>query len=253
MRLRRCAARQRPGWRSRKAQCHRGKGRVVQLQEPTPNACRSHSWSYGFELFEMLAKFAASPKGADFNARSAPAGKSAYFRDGMLLEVQEGNDEAVVGGKQRKEAFHQFACSESVGWRFARIRGLEVFEPVAFSPLEQRQVAESPFRTAALGSQGIETGADGEACQPVLERFAVTGLVLIETDEHLEKHVLGEIFLGHAAGEMTADDADDFRIEMLDQRPRGVVIPGTYLVEARGDVEFSGRHLRIALVSKRQG
>jgi hypothetical protein len=39
---------------------------------------------------------------------------------------------------------------------------------------------------------------------------------------------------------------------MFDQRPRSVVIPRAHLIEARGDIEFTWRHLRIALLSKRR-
>jgi hypothetical protein len=200
----------------------------------------------------MLAKFATGAKGTDFDARCVPTGEFGDFRDGTLLEIEEREDKPVFVGKERKKAFDEFARSECIGGRFARFGGGKVFQPVAFAALEQRQIANAPFGPPAFGSKGIETRPHCEPGKPVLERLAIASFVLIEPHKHFEEDFLREILFRDSPRKMTANDADDLWIEMFDERPSRIIVASSHLVEAGGDIEFSGRHLHIALVSKRQ-
>src|SRR4051812_29057103 len=51
-----------------------------------------------------LADAGAGAEGAHLDERSAPAGEGGDFSDGLLLQVEEGKDQAVVGA----ECFEQF-------------------------------------------------------------------------------------------------------------------------------------------------
>jgi hypothetical protein len=64
--------------------------------------------------------------------------------------------------------------------------------------------------------------------------------------EHFQKDVLGEVFLGHPAGQVGANDADDQRVEVVDQGTRRGLIALTHEVQAAGQIErLVFRHRRM--------
>ena len=67
-------------------------------------------------------------------------------------------------------------------------------------------------------------------------------LVLVESREHFQKDFLGEILLGHAPGKMRPHDADDLRIELLNELAGRRLIARAYPFEATGKIERFFNH-----------
>jgi hypothetical protein len=70
---------------------------------------------------------------------------------------------------------------------------------------------------------------------------------LCESREHLQKNFLGQIFLGHAPGQMGAYDPTDQRVKVFDQCARSRLIAPAHSVEAAGQIErrIVVRHARM--------
>ena len=62
-------------------------------------------------------------------------------------------------------------------------------------------------------------------------------LVLVEAREHLQKYLLGKVFLRDPAGEMGPAYADDKRVEVLHKVPRSNLIALTDTIKAASQVK----------------
>ena len=78
------------------------------------------------------------------------------------------------------------------------------------------EVGEADFGADFLTPETIDAGIDGDACDPVRERLV--GAERIDAGEDLEEDILSDVLFVGGAWEVGADDADDVRVEGLDER-----------------------------------
>ena len=76
----------------------------------------------------------------------------------------------------------------------------------------------------------------------MLERHPVPGPVSIQPLEQLQENLLSHIFLALAQGPMAPHNADDQRIELLDQPLRRVRVPRPEAAETVFRLRFVVRH-----------
>ena len=91
--------------------------------------------------------------------------------------------------------------------------GDRVFEEFGFVFGE---VGEADFGADFLTPETIDAGIDGDACDPVVERLV--GAERVDVGEDLEEDILSDVLFVGGAWEVGADDADDVRVEGLDER-----------------------------------
>jgi hypothetical protein len=62
-------------------------------------------------------------------------------------------------------------------------------------------------------------------------------LILVDSGEHLQKYVLGKVFLGDPAGQMGADDPDDEGMEVLHKLPRSNLIALAHAIKTASQIK----------------
>lgn len=195
------------------------------------------------KFVRVFSKFQPRAKGADFDERTAPAGERGDFGDGAFLEVEERDDESILGREGVEKFADDFASAECVVRCGRGLLAGEEFEPVALGFAE---VGVTPLRASLFRAERIEAGGDGEARKPVLERDAVAPAILVEPMKHFDEDFLREVFLRRAARPVGADDFDDERIEVLDEFARRGFVAEPHALEERRDVGSFKRHECIA-------
>ena len=62
-------------------------------------------------------------------------------------------------------------------------------------------------------------------------------LILCQAGEHLQEYLLGEVFLGHAPGQVGPDNPDDKGVEMFHKFSRSNLIAHTNAIETASQIE----------------
>ncbi len=105
------------------------------------------------------------------------------------------------------------------------------------------EIRPAEFRAALLGAQLVDAGGHRDARDPVRKRNRAP--VLVKSGEHLHKHLLGEVFLGDAARQVGAHNADDNGVQMFDQFACSNLIAATDAIKTANHIKrLVARHGR---------
>jgi hypothetical protein len=88
--------------------------------------------------------------------------------------------------------------------------------------LALREVGPTELGPPPLGAQGVDAGRHGDSRYPMGERHLT--LILVQSGEHFQKNILGQIIFTAPPGQAGADDADDLRVKVVDEESRGLLI-----------------------------
>jgi hypothetical protein len=106
------------------------------------------------------------------------------------------------------------------------------------------KVRPAQLRPALLRAQVVDAGRDRDPRHPVGEGHV--SLVLVDSREHLQKYVLGKVFLGDPAGKVGARDPDDEGMEVLHKLPRSNLIAFAHAIKTASQIKrLVVRHVRI--------
>ena len=141
--------------------------------------------------------------------------------NGFLLEVEQGEDHAFLGGEGFQES----------GEQGARLFGLEGAARAGLRRVEEgidgglfafAEVGPHRFAIQAVSSERFQADVEGQTGDPIFQ--GSLGVVSVEGFEELNENVLRQILQIDAARAMVLDDPQDLRIEGINEGLSGLLI-----------------------------